>query len=525
MASQRNRRHRAVAKLLRNVRNPRALARGAFVAEALGFDAPAHPDRSALAAQLRTVVERLIEELSGESDLQHRRFEVLRRSDVGGEPHAQVARDVGLSRSQFYRDLHDAREDLARALRDRFAKPPSTRRFDAHADPRFVAIAALRDGGQSDRAHEMADVLARNASPADSIRALCLKAEMEIESGRFAEANESLARARNLLADVGDSRLTSLLRAGCDVAEFEAAHCSGAPADAGRRTALIEGLRREYGGADGEFAPLLVQALIGEGSLRFGQGDAGGALVLIEEALGIVTHEGLDGSPLAVDATIRASGIRALRADHVTAALDQAGRIAEAGARRGDVRAMRVGMQMMAAHLLTLGRLDEAKHYALEASALIDLFGSPLDRAIVLSNLARIDIHRRDGAAALRWIRTARAMPSTAFPIAQALAISEAEALVLVDRAQPAMELVRATHDRVRDWPRLLGRAKLAEALALSALERRTEARLCSFQAVELSHGSCGPLLELRALDLNVRLTGDAHSLHALRELQGALRG
>jgi hypothetical protein len=75
----------------------------------------------------------------------------------------------------------------------------------------------------------------------------------------------------------------------------------------------------------------------------------------------------------------------------------------------------------------------------------------------------------------------------------------------------------------VREWPRLLGRAKLAEATALSALAREAEARRCSAQAVELSHGNGGPLLELRALDLNVRLTGSPKSLHALRELQAAL--
>jgi len=96
---------------------------------------------------------------------------------------------------------------------------------------------------------------------------------------------------------------------------------------------------------------------------------------------------------------------------------------------------------------------------------------------------------------------------------------------VLLDRAERAVELARAAGARVTAWPRLLGRSKLAEATALCALERSAEARRCSVAAVELSHGGGGPLLELRALDLNVRLTGSATSLHALRELQAALSG
>jgi hypothetical protein len=63
----------------------------------------------------------------------------------------------------------------------------------------------------------------------------------------------------------------------------------------------------------------------------------------------------------------------------------------------------------------------------------------------------------------------------------------------------------------------------LAEAAALAALGQDRRARECSDQAVELSRGTGGPLLQLRALDLNVKLTGNARSRLALRDLQAAL--
>ncbi|HEY1654377.1 MAG TPA: hypothetical protein VGF86_04605 [Candidatus Tumulicola sp.] len=525
MPKRRDLRHRAVAVLLHGLRSRRALARSPFVAQALRAEDPAQlPARRAeLAAALPEIIAGLVDELAAESEQSGRRFEVLQRSDVAREPHAVIARDVGLSRSQFYRDLQSAREALAHALEERLGAPGGAAFEGFAADPRFVAIDALRDSGQYERACAMATLLARNAGAADAVRALCVRADLETESGLFAAAGQTAREARTLLPGIADDRLRDILDAGCDLAEFEAAHCAGSPAARSRRVASIEQLRRSYRPGDREYAALLVKALIGESSLLFGQGDPGGALGSIDEASAIVAREGLGGSRLGVDVRIRASGIAALHADRVGEALERSAEIADAGARNGDARTLRVGMQMMSAHLLTLGRLDEAKHYALEAWALIDLFGSALDRAIVLSNLARIDIHRRDGVAALHWIGFAQRVPCDAFPITQALAISQAEAFVLVDHAERAVELARAANARVRAWPRLLGRAKLAEATALSALERAPEARRCSAQAIELAHGNGGPLLELRALDLDVRLTGSAKSLHALRELQAAL--
>jgi hypothetical protein len=345
---------------------------------------------------------------------------------------------------------------------------------------------------------------------------------MQTELGSFAEARKTTEQARALLADVADNPLKNVLNANCDLVEFELAHCQGKPAAASVRNLLIERLRYDYA-RDSSYTETLVKALVEEASILFEQGDDVRSLAIIEEASSIVARERLAGTRLAVDVAIRASGIRALHADQVSRALEETAKIAELGSRNGDVRSLRVGMQMMSAHLLTLGRFEEAKRFALEASALIDLFGSTLDRLIMFSNLARIDIHRRDGRAALEWIKAARALPCDPFSISQALAISEAEALTLLGQPGRAAELARSLGVRVRDWPRLLGRAKLAEATALAALNRDREARAFSEEAVELSRGAAGPLLHLRALELCVKLGGNSASRAALRGLQAAL--
>lgn len=507
-------RRRAAVTLLHNVCNRHALAQHPLSRRHVEFS-----------DQLPTIVTSILEELSSESDQQRRRFTVLRKSDVDRESHTTIAYDMGLSRSQFYRDLREARERFTDALEHRLSvQTGSDKGFDGIAhDARFIAIDALRDSGQFERAYGVALALARDGGDAArTISALRVCAELQIELGSFAEARNAMEQARGLLADVADDRLKNVLSANCDLVEFETAHCQGMPAAASVRNLLIERLRYDYS-RDDCYAETLVKALVEEASILFEQGDDVRSLAIIEEASSLVARERLAGTRLAVDVAIRASGIRALHADQVSRALEDAAEIAEVGSRNRDVRSMRVGMQMMSAHLLTLGRFDEAKHFALEASSLIDLFGSTLDRLIVFSNLARIEIHRRDGTAAMGWIKAARALPCDPFSISQALAISEAEALALLEQPDRAAEMAHSSGVRVRNWPRLLGRAKFAEAAALADMHREREARAYSEEAVELSRGAAGPLLHLRALDLHVKLGGNSASRAALRDLQATL--
>jgi hypothetical protein len=510
---------RAAITLLRSIRNRHALVRHPLVK----VGARRHNE---FAERLPEIVASLLDELSLESEQHRRRFAVLRRSDVERESHAAIAREMSLSRSQFYRDLREARERFSEGLEEYLSRQAGDDRgFEGRLPQgaRFVAIDALRDGGQFERARDVAAALARESDDAAlASRAFCIHAELEIELGAFACAQTTAARARALLADVTDTGLRHVLDANCDLLDFEAAHCQGVPGAAFARAQLIERLRDDYA-RDRRYAETLVKALVAQASIQFERDEGERALTTIEEAAAIIARTPSAGSRLAADVAIRASGIRAVRADQVAFALDEMNELVELGSRSGNVRSLRLGMQMMAAHLLTLGRLEEAKQFALEAWALIDLFGSALDRVIVLSNLARIDIHRRDGNEALRWIALARAISCDAFSITQALAITEAEALVLIGQPERAAGMAHVLGDRVGNWPRLLGRAKLAEATALSTLKREREARECSEAAVEFSRGTAGPLLHLRALDLNVKLCGSSSSRAELRDLKAAL--
>lgn len=520
-------RNRALVALLHNIRNRYALARDPLVARAAG---PAlafgENGRAELIDRLPGIVESLVNELSSESGEQNRRFAILLRSDIERERHESIARDVGVSRSQFYRDLSEARACLMQALEERLSAYMRVEDVGCvgRDDVRFAAIDALRDGGSFSRARTLARTVARESGGgAKKIQALCILAELEIASGSFDKAMETTTQAKLLVADIGDDQLEDLLGAACDLMEFEVAHCSGEPAGAIERAFVIDRLRRGWQTHDRRFADLLVKALVQEADILFEQDQAERASAVIGEASSVAARSRLGGTRLAVDVAIRASGIRAVHADRVSSALDETAEIVQMGNRKRDARTLRLGLQMMAAHLLTLGRLEEARRFALEALALIDLFGSALDRLVILSNLARIDINRGDGAQALRWINMADDLSCNAFSITQALAISKAEALILIGEPKSAAMMVESLGEVVRKWPRLRGRAKLAEAMALVAMDREREARSSSEEAVELSRGTAGPQLHLRALDLNVKLTGNAESTAELRDLREAL--
>ncbi len=193
-----------------------------------------HPTarRTELGPSLDAVVGKIIDELASESEQERRRFTVLRRSDVLREPHDAIARDVGLSRSQFYRDLHAARERLGDALDRAFSVRASQGFLHPAVAARRMTVETLRASGQHDRARAAVTESLRDAGAVEAIELLCLRAELETESGRFECARESMREARALLPQVGDARLLDLFSLACDLEDFESAHCLGTPAAA-----------------------------------------------------------------------------------------------------------------------------------------------------------------------------------------------------------------------------------------------------------------------------------------------------
>ena len=297
---------------------------------------------------LDALVGKIIDEIASESERERRRFTVLRRSDVLHEPHDAIARDVGL-RAASSIGICMQPANASRALDRAFSVRASQGFLHPAVAARRMTVETLRASGQHDRARAAATESLRGAGAVEAIELLCLRAELETESGRFEFARESTREARALLPQVGDARLLDLFSLACDVEDFESAHCLGTPAAPAAREACLRRLRSRAGG-DRPYASLLVKALIGEASLLFGRGDETHALGLIEEAAELVRHEPLVDTRLAIDVQVRVSGLHAVRPDGLSGALEEAARIVDAGMHWRDARTLRLGLQTMSAH-------------------------------------------------------------------------------------------------------------------------------------------------------------------------------
>ena len=468
------------------------------------------------------LAESVIAELAS-SGARSRRFAILRRSDVAGEKHAAIAADLGVSRSQFYRDLQTARAEFAETLQQRMAASAAPFYFERFAkDVRMTAVHALRLNGRYREACDTASSIARSLDAEGAVEALCLRAEIENEVGAFDRAAAGARSAKALLKHISQPDIRRFWAAHCDLTFFEATHNATGADWSARRARLLQGFRA-HGGSEPRRSRVLLKALVQEASELFERDRLRQAAAAIDDALRFIPAAQTIDRRLAVEARIRASGIHALDPQRVATELNTCAELAEAGRRECDPYMLRVGMQMMSAHFFSLGRLGEARNYAIESQALIELFGTSVDRLIVLSNLARIDVHRGDGAGALSWVALAEDIDVQAPAIRTALQISQAEALVLVSDLERAAPLSRDLDSAMQRWPRLQGRAKLARAAVQAALGQHHDAARLSDEAVELSKGTGGIPLQLRALALNVKLTGNRRSRHTLRELQSAL--
>ncbi len=128
-------------RLLRHLNDPRELRKSPLAQRLLEREAlPRAQANAAVAAQLREIVARALARMepspasvARSAGYDRRLHAILTRCDLAGEKHEVVARELGLSLRQFYRDRGSAFERFSEALREE-----------------LVASDALRDSGTSE---------------------------------------------------------------------------------------------------------------------------------------------------------------------------------------------------------------------------------------------------------------------------------------------------------------------------------------------------------------------------------------
>jgi hypothetical protein len=199
----------AIRHLLRHINDPQELAANPLTADIFHARAASGLTLREGLQSVRAEVSRCIDQIGqhvGDSVVRERNRRaalILRRCDLDGAPHPEVALELGLSRRQFYRDRSIALQLLAAEMEARLHVPS----LPMHAVNDVTALAfesaeALLAIGKFDDAKENLERLASSAAhPGDRLRALCDIVEVACEEMRDDEALAVLEHARRLKPD------------------------------------------------------------------------------------------------------------------------------------------------------------------------------------------------------------------------------------------------------------------------------------------------------------------------------------
>lgn len=194
---------REIQNLLRHVDDAQALRKNGIVAHLFAARS-AREDRAAVdrvRAALMVAAKMLQNGCSGRaSRIARRQYEIIMRCDLGSELHRVVARDLGLSLRQFYRERHAACERLADLLHQELTRPiEPLRQAPSEFAMRMSCAQGLRAVGQIDTALDVLRTLAAEATASsERVRVWCEIVITLCETGRITQARQALDSAWRL---------------------------------------------------------------------------------------------------------------------------------------------------------------------------------------------------------------------------------------------------------------------------------------------------------------------------------------
>ena len=230
-----------VRRLLRELNKPQLLRRNPLILAHFleDGDPDTLPDHQ-IVSRSRAIVQATIDTIGSdyvpENSSIARLRAILRRCDLQGEDHEQVARELGISRRQFYRERQRAIEELGAAL---VRNTPSGLSVTSPApgwDLNLTRqwISSLHLTGQFDAAMRRIDALAPGLSTPDRIRAWCHGVEIACDAGASTRALQYLGLALASPGEGCDHDLNPDLRSCISLASARVAWLMGRASDAVR---------------------------------------------------------------------------------------------------------------------------------------------------------------------------------------------------------------------------------------------------------------------------------------------------
>ena len=193
----------AAQHVLRHLHDPVALARNPLVVSLLQ-----HPDgmtktggdaATRVQALVRSCADAIRTQSGGAAERRERQYQILVRCDIDRESHEIVARDLGLSRRQFYRERNAAARSLAQFLVSRSRPLPASVSIDRFG-LELSRAKALRLAGEAQRSESiLAELVASSEEIARKVEPWCALVDILINCNRIEEGERALCEAEAVL--------------------------------------------------------------------------------------------------------------------------------------------------------------------------------------------------------------------------------------------------------------------------------------------------------------------------------------
>lgn len=513
----------ACKHLLRHLWDAKAL-HGNALAEAFLLDS--RRSLSDLRATVMTICEELTKANSGAADDDRltRRRQIVIRCDLGRQPHAHVARDLGLSMRQFYRERSEICEQVAVALLQTIrsnARPPAIA-FEV-GKHEFSRAKALRRAGNFDGAKRLMESMASDETePALRIESSCELASLLLFAGDPVLAQRTLDSAENTVPANKLGKRTTLCTARIAAERSSIAWFSGN----GERSKAIDcgelsaRALAEPAGCDGvEFAGAFA---IQQANRAMLMGDFQRSLQLLARAQALIAMLPTVPPALAVDLLVN------------TGAANSITRGPREATRRAFSRALAIttqsGMTEQGAFIVAASTSDAQVHgeFAPAGTELRELlrgpktYMSPLNYGLICLRAAELFAEAREPAEALRYLSESRTFVRSSGLATMIADLLAAKIYVAARQYDSAISAAMAAQKAARAAPngRAAGASLHTLAKAQWAVGKARDAVESIDHALEYLQRCGHPLALQRAYADSATITGNRAHGRAARELR-----
>jgi tetratricopeptide (TPR) repeat protein len=480
-------------------------------------------------AAVVTAVEGLKAPQAGAQSRGVRQRAIVSRCDLRGEKHESVARELGISRREFYRERRRAFDRLGLALEREFSTPVEPARIrPSEFELRLQYASSLHLVGRFDPALKELEMLGAQDRPAhERTRPLCYGVEIACDAGSTTSAQHLLDAARQSLDAIGGEHAPALCRAQVMIASGILAWRTG-DADGALRAfeSAAQTLRAAGEPKDQTALEALAVSRLRSADVLSEIGKPDEALTALGEARWVSDRMPHQTPLLLGDLAAALGSAHAVMTGGLSLAIDELQDAFAIYQRHNAIRrAAKISVELS---VVFMQREDygESLHYGRTAIGIARSVCGRDEYAYMCLNLSYAEARGGHPERALSLIAQAREMVSESGFVTALCTLADAEARLAARQFVAAIRVARAARNSMTllGAERYVGAALRIEAEAHEKLGEEREAIGAVQAAIDLLCRHGHPFSLMQAYRCSARLTNDHAHRAAAAELQATLQ-